>query len=81
MAEIPNPTSYAPEVIADSSGKWAGNALRFATPEEAQEWVDGLERRWLLVTATRVVGTDDPVSDRMVDGELERVDHGGEGSV
>ena len=27
--------SFKPEVIADSSGKWSGNALRFATREEA----------------------------------------------
>jgi len=28
--------SWKPEVIADSSGKWCGNALRFATREEAE---------------------------------------------
>ena len=27
--------SFKPEVIADSSGQWCGNALRFATREEA----------------------------------------------
>ncbi len=31
--------SWKPEVIADSSGKWAGNALRFATREEAESQV------------------------------------------
>ena len=28
--------SYKPEVIADASGKWCGNALRFATYAEAE---------------------------------------------
>ena len=28
--------SYAPEVVADSTGKFYGNALRFATREEAE---------------------------------------------
>ena len=27
--------SFKPEVIADLSGTWCGNALRFATREEA----------------------------------------------
>jgi hypothetical protein len=28
--------SFKPEVIADTSGKWCDNALRFATREEAK---------------------------------------------
>ena len=54
------PQSYRPEVIADDSGKWAGNAMRFATEEEARRSVDSLARRWFMVTATRVVPSDDP---------------------
>jgi hypothetical protein len=62
--------SYAPEVIADSSGKWSGNALRFATPEEATAWVDDLALRWTLVRDTRVVESDDAVNYAIVDGKL-----------
>jgi hypothetical protein len=29
--------SFKPEVIADSSGKWCGNALRFATPKRLRQ--------------------------------------------
>lgn len=65
--------SYAPEVIADASGKWAGNDLRFATAAEAAEWVEDLGRRWTLVRDTRVVGSGEPVKDEMVDGELRRI--------
>lgn len=54
--------SYRPEVIADSSGKWAGNAQRFATQVEAQRAVKALEGRWTLVTNTRVVQSADPVN-------------------
>lgn len=63
--------SYKPEVIADSSGKWSGNALRFATEAEAEAYVKDLYRRWTLVTDTRVVACDDPVNYRWVDGRLE----------
>jgi hypothetical protein len=54
--------SYKPEVIADASGKWTGNGLAFATKEEAEGWVKDLERRWFLVTDTRVVESDEPVN-------------------
>ena len=54
--------SFRPEVIADSTGQWSGNALRFETREEAEGWVASLRRRWLLVEDTRVVESDDPVN-------------------
>ncbi len=64
-------TSFAPEVIADSSGKWTGNGLRFATEAEAAAWVLDLSYRWLLVRDTRVVASEDPVNYKIVDGKLE----------
>jgi hypothetical protein len=54
--------SFKPEVIADSSGEWCGNALRFATKEEAERYVDDLMRRWTAVRQTRVVESTDPVT-------------------
>jgi hypothetical protein len=63
--------SFKPEVIADASGKWCGNALRFATREEAAANVQDLMMRWFAVTETRVVESDDPVNYRYVDGRLE----------
>lgn len=65
--------SWAPEVIADDSGKWYGNALRFATKEEAEANVADLYRRWLLVRETRVVESDEPVNYAWKDGRLEEV--------
>jgi hypothetical protein len=59
---MPEPRSWKPEVIADDSGKWAGNTLRFATRSEAEAWVQDLKRRWVLVHDTRVVPSDDPVT-------------------
>ena len=56
------PKSWAPEVIADASGKWCGNQLRFATREEAEANVADLYSRWMLVRQTRVVESDDPVN-------------------
>ena len=66
--------SFAPEVIADSSGKWTGNALRFATEAEAKEWADDLSMRWILVRETRVVESTDPVNYEFVGGELNSVE-------
>lgn len=34
--------SWKPEVIADSTGKWCGNALRFETYDEAKKYVEDL---------------------------------------
>ena len=67
-------SSYKAEVIADGSGKWAGNALRFATEDEAKTYATDLYRRWTLVLDTRVVESDEPVNYEIVDGELRRVE-------
>jgi hypothetical protein len=65
--------SFKPEVVADASGKWAGNALRFATREEAEANVRDLMMRWFAVRETRIVVSDDPVNYRYVDGRLENL--------
>jgi len=56
------PQSWAPEVIADDSGKWAGNGLRFATKGAAEAWAKDLSYRWFLVRETRAVPSNDPVN-------------------
>lgn len=67
-------TSFKSEVIADSTGTWAGNALRFATREEAERYVADLSMRWLAVRETRVVESDDPVNYQISpDGHLEPI--------
>lgn len=66
--------SYAPEVVADSSGKFCGNALRFATKEEAEAYAIDLAMRWTLVTDWRVVESTDPVNYRIVNNRMERID-------
>jgi hypothetical protein len=60
--------SYKPEVIADNSGQWTGNALRFATEGEAKAYVSELSYRWTLVRDTRVIPSKDPVNYRWQDG-------------
>lgn len=67
------PQSWKPEVIADSSDKWFGNALRFATMKEAEEQVHDLEMRWFSVRNTRVVPSSDPVNYQYINHELVRV--------
>ena len=65
--------SFKPEVIADSSGQWCGNALRFATREEAEANVRDLMMRWFAVRETRVIESDDPVNYRWDEGELVEI--------
>jgi hypothetical protein len=48
-------TAFKAEVIADSSGTWAGNALVFRTREAAERYVNDLSMRWTAVRDTRVV--------------------------
>ena len=66
--------SYKPEVIADSSGKWFGNALRFATYDEAFANARDLSLRWFAVCDYRAVESPDPVNYRYVDGKLEALE-------
>lgn len=54
--------SFKPEVIADSTAKWAGNATRFATEAEAKAYVQDLSSRWLAVRDHRVVECEDPIT-------------------
>jgi hypothetical protein len=62
--------SFAAEVIADASGKWFSNAVRFATEAEAQAWAHDRMMRWTAVRDTRVVETEDPVNYRWLDNRL-----------
>jgi hypothetical protein len=55
--------SWAPEVIADETGTWLPNGLRFATEAEARGYNDGLFLRWTAVRDTREVPHADPVKN------------------
>jgi len=55
-----NTKSYKPEVLVD--GKWATNALRFATAEEAFASVMELRMRWWVPTDGRATECEDPVN-------------------
>jgi hypothetical protein len=57
--------SWAPQAITDS-GQWAGNALRFATKEEAETYV----AKMVFLGSTRVVESSDPVNYRWEDGRV-----------
>jgi hypothetical protein len=55
--------SWKAEVIADNSGKFCGNGLRFATQREAEAYARDLANRWTLVSEWRVVESDEPVNE------------------
>lgn len=65
--------SYEAQVIADSSGEWVGNQLRFETFQEAESYVSDLSYRWTSVRNTRVVPSDDPVTTKWKDGRTVSV--------
>lgn len=47
--------NFKVEVIADSTGTWAGNGLTFDTAEKAREYATDLAWRWTAVRKWRVV--------------------------
>lgn len=53
--------SFKAEVIADSSGEWVANALRFPTKKMAEEYGADLASRWMAVREWRVTESSDPV--------------------
>jgi len=62
--------SWKPEVTTSGDRNWTGNALRFATKEEAEANVLALSMRWTAVRDTRVVESDDLVNYKWEDGKL-----------
>lgn len=65
--------SWKPEVQTAGDGEaWTGNALRFATKEEAESYAFDLSMRWTAVKNTRAVESSDPVNYRW-NGKLESV--------
>ena len=63
--------SWKPEVLV--SGKWAGNALVFATEQEASQNASDLLMRWFVPTDSRAVPSADPVNYSYVNRKLEAV--------
>jgi hypothetical protein len=67
--------SWKPEVKTGSDPKWYGNALRFATREEAEQSAYSLMYRWTTVVDYRAAECDDPVSHVLwSNGETKRID-------
>lgn len=52
--------SYRPMVLVGR--EWAGNGVRFATREEAEQSARDLSLRWTLVLDHRADESDDPVN-------------------
>ena len=63
--------SWKPVVQTDSSGKWYGNALRFATEQEANENAYDLMMRWLAVNEFGAEPSDDPPNYSYINKELK----------
>jgi len=49
------PPMFKVEVVADSSGQWVGNSLRFDTAEAAVAYAQDLYSRWTAVREWQVV--------------------------
>jgi hypothetical protein len=55
-------------------GKWASNAIRFATKEEALSDAHSFRQNWLMENQYRVTESTDPVSHRWENGRLIPLD-------
>ena len=66
--------SWKVEVQTDSTSKWYGNAIRYASKAAAELGGADLAFRWTLVGAWRVVESDDPANYDIVNGELVRLE-------
>jgi len=64
-------SSFKAEVIADDSGKWVSNLLRFAAEHEALAYANDLHWNWTAVRQTRVVPSTDQANARWVDNRLD----------
>lgn len=64
------PTSWKPMVRTGRDPKFCGNALAFATHEEARQNAADLADRWHLVVEYRAEESTDPVTHTYVDGVL-----------
>ena len=62
--------SFKPQVQTVNDSKFYGNALAFATFDEAYHNARDLSNRWMLVTDYRAVESDEPVTHTYVDGVL-----------
>jgi hypothetical protein len=67
------PVSYAAEVIADDTGRWTGNQMRFPTEVEAMAYATALSWRWIAVREWRAVPSTDPVTHAIINGQVMRV--------
>jgi hypothetical protein len=66
---FPEVRSYKVEVIADSSGQWCPNGMRFASEEEARRYGSDLFARWTAVREWRVAPSTDAPNGK-ADGSL-----------
>jgi len=51
---------YRAEVTGIGENVWSGNAMEYDSPEEAQQWLDGLKNRWFGYDMGRVVSDEVP---------------------
>ncbi len=54
---------YKVQVIADSTGKWIDNGLKFKTIEDAEEYAENLAARWSAVLQWRVIDPSRPIPE------------------
>lgn len=61
-------SNFKPQVKVN--GEWAGNALVFATEQEAKQNARNLMMRWVMAEDYRAVPSEDPVNYRWTDKGL-----------
>ena len=62
------------EVIADASGEWCGNGMRFHSRADAERYADDLASRWTAVREWRVVECEPKPEPQTLYGSLSPAD-------
>lgn len=60
MSELQTEGTYRVDVGGNGENRWATNALRFDTVEEATSYANDLLGRWMGADIARVVSSDTP---------------------
>jgi hypothetical protein len=66
--------SYNVEVRTMGESRWASNAIRFTTEQEAKEAGADLARRWTMVQDWRVAQTTDKPNYKWKNGRAIKID-------
>lgn len=61
---------YRADVAAIGENVWSNNAMEYNTIEEVKTWLDSLANRWFGYDMSRIVTTDTPKNEQILDSHI-----------